>query len=256
MGCRSRTGPFASSSTRNDRRTAPMACGRKKPGRPTACSMRSAVQDRIIGLDIQPSLRCVARSGVQPLPAAALDWWRRNGRTIDPCGVSPAGPANSGHDSPADRRSRPAPPRSRPFPCERAAPCNRPEVSGISAIPAATGFRSMYAPIARRASSSSIATLLNRPSKNAPLAITEKPPTAIPKICASSSPGSRSSRAHPATTLQRAPNISGASDRHRVISWVIAYYQSQYARQDRIAGPFGIPIEAGRIRLGREKQTL
>jgi len=128
MGCRSRTGTFASSSTRNHRRTAPMACGRKRPGRPTACSMRSAVQDRtIIGLDIQPDSRCVVRSGVQPPPAAALDCWRRNGRTIDPCGVSPAVPANSRHDSPADRRSRPTPPRARPFPCERAAPCNRPK---------------------------------------------------------------------------------------------------------------------------------
>ena len=34
--------------------------------------------------------------------------------------------------------------------------------------PAATGFRSMYAAMARSASSSRIATLLNRPSKNAP----------------------------------------------------------------------------------------
>ena len=41
-------------------------------------------------------------------------------------------------------------------------------VSGTSAIPAATGFRSMYAAMARRASSSRIATLLKRPSKNAP----------------------------------------------------------------------------------------
>jgi hypothetical protein len=31
--------------------TAPMACGREKWGRLTACSMRSAVQDRIIGPD-------------------------------------------------------------------------------------------------------------------------------------------------------------------------------------------------------------
>ena len=32
---------------------------------------------------------------------------------------------------------------------------------------------------------------------------------------------------------------------------------SQHARQDRIAGPtLVIPIEAGRIRFGREKQTL
>ena len=38
-----------------------------------------------MGLPIQPSLRCVARSGVQLLPAAALDWWPRNGRAIHPC---------------------------------------------------------------------------------------------------------------------------------------------------------------------------
>src|ERR1017187_5219685 len=35
-------------------------------------------------------------------------------------------------------------------------------------MPAATGFRSMYAHVARSASSSSIATLLKRLSKNAP----------------------------------------------------------------------------------------
>ena len=41
-------------------------------------------------------------------------------------------------------------------------------VSGTSAMPAATGFRSMYAEMARSDSSSRIATLLNRLSKNAP----------------------------------------------------------------------------------------
>ena len=40
--------------------------------------------------------------------------------------------------------------------------------SGVSAIPAATGFRSMYAHVASSASSSRIATLLNRPSKKGP----------------------------------------------------------------------------------------
>jgi len=59
--------------------------------------------------------------------AVAHELERRNGRTIDSCGVSLAGPANSRHDSPADRTSRPAPPVARPFPCERAALCNRPK---------------------------------------------------------------------------------------------------------------------------------
>jgi hypothetical protein len=40
-GCQS-SRPLASGSTGNDRRTAPMACGREKWGRLTACSMRSA----------------------------------------------------------------------------------------------------------------------------------------------------------------------------------------------------------------------
>jgi len=112
MGCRSRSGPLASSSSRDDRRTALMARGRKKPGRPTGCSMQSAAQYRITTPDIQPV--CDA-THVRPLPAAALDWFRRNGRPVNPCGASPAGPANSRRDSPADRRSRPAPPRSRLF---------------------------------------------------------------------------------------------------------------------------------------------
>jgi hypothetical protein len=127
MGGRRWTRALASSSIRNDRRTAPRTCGREKWGRLTACATRSAVQYWIIRPDIQPGLRRVARPGVRPLPATSLDWRRRNGRTIGPCGVSPAEPANCQHCSPVDRRSRPAPPRSRPFPCERAAPCNRPE---------------------------------------------------------------------------------------------------------------------------------
>jgi hypothetical protein len=40
--------------------------------------------------------------------------------------------------------------------------------SGTSAIPAATGFRSIYAQVASSASSSRIATDLNRPSKKGP----------------------------------------------------------------------------------------
>jgi len=64
---------------------------------------------------------------------------------------------------------------------QRVARCNRPEVSGISAMPAATGFRSMYAQTARSDSSSRIATLLKRPSKNAPRALSSAGDSSSPR---------------------------------------------------------------------------
>ena len=131
-GCPSWTRPLASSSTRNDRRTAPMASGRDKWGRLTACSMRSAVQDRIIGPRIQPGLRRFACPGVRPPPSASLDWRRRTGPAGGRPSVFPAGLAISQHYSPADLRSRLAPPKSRSFPCERAVQFISSDAKGVT----------------------------------------------------------------------------------------------------------------------------
>jgi hypothetical protein len=96
MGRQSRPKPLASISTRNDRRTAPIAlrAGKGETARRVLDAVRS-FQDRIIGLRIQPGLRRVARPGVRPPPAASLDLRQRSGRTSDACGVSPAGYAKS-----------------------------------------------------------------------------------------------------------------------------------------------------------------
>jgi hypothetical protein len=83
-----------------------------------------------------PGIRPGSPGGARPMlwrpRAAALGWRRRIGRTIDPCEVSPAGPANSRHYSPADRRSRLAPPKSRSFPCERAAQFMSSDAEGVT----------------------------------------------------------------------------------------------------------------------------
>ena len=110
-------------------RTAPVACGPEMNGRNGRLRCRCRPRFKFASSRRTASQVCHA-SHIQPFGnfgAAALDWRRRNGRTIDRFAVCPAGPAGSRRYSPAGRELRPAPPRSPPFPCDRAAPCNRPE---------------------------------------------------------------------------------------------------------------------------------
>ena len=140
-----------------------------------ALSMPAKVQVRIIASDSQPGLPRVARLAVRQLRAAVLDWRRRIGRTIDRRAVCPAGPASSRHYSPSGRELRPAPPRSLPFPCDRAAPCNRPEGNSCPARILPASPRDKNPTDADPRSGTATATLPNRQTRTNPPRCHQRP---------------------------------------------------------------------------------
>ena len=87
----------ASSPTRNERANGAggLRVGNERWQWMIALSMPAKVAVRIIASNRQPGWPRVARPAVRRLRAPVLDWRRRNGRTIDHCGVCPAGPASS-----------------------------------------------------------------------------------------------------------------------------------------------------------------